>query len=229
MSGVSSKPADCSAAGSPTLQPTDYIQVSTTFSAISQLFPGITVAGTFTNSDHQNRPDAFGMKSRSSSWRRNGETNCGATAIEFALIAPASRDGRNRHLLFVHGSLSGRQYALRRGRWRALRVGQFNDMRQRKRHRDIHAGPPLPGRTPHLQGLCGRGLRQLRERLDNLRRQGRLHRSASLLKTIGLLSPGTDAGYLDEHRNLLPLQVNAPNPGPPRPEPFRRKCNRPKR
>jgi len=47
MSGVSSKPADCSAAGSPSLQPADYIQVSTTF-ASKPLFPGITVAGTFT-------------------------------------------------------------------------------------------------------------------------------------------------------------------------------------
>jgi Flp pilus assembly protein TadG len=47
MSGVSSKPADCSAAGSPSLQPADYIQVSTTF-AYKPLFPGITVAGTFT-------------------------------------------------------------------------------------------------------------------------------------------------------------------------------------
>ena len=47
MSGVNSKPADCTAAGSPSLQPTDYIQVSTTF-AYKPLFPGITVSGTFT-------------------------------------------------------------------------------------------------------------------------------------------------------------------------------------
>jgi Flp pilus assembly protein TadG len=47
MSAVSSKPADCSAAGSPSLQPVDYLQVSTTF-AYKPLFPGITVSGTFT-------------------------------------------------------------------------------------------------------------------------------------------------------------------------------------
>jgi Flp pilus assembly protein TadG len=47
MSGVNSKPADCTAAGSPSLQPSDYIQVSTSFS-YKPLFPGITVAGTFT-------------------------------------------------------------------------------------------------------------------------------------------------------------------------------------
>jgi Flp pilus assembly protein TadG len=47
VSGVNSKPADCSAAGSPSLQPVDYLQVSTTF-PYKPLFPGITVAGTFT-------------------------------------------------------------------------------------------------------------------------------------------------------------------------------------
>jgi len=47
MSGVANKPADCSAAGTPSLQPGDYIQINTTFS-YAPLFPGITVAGTFT-------------------------------------------------------------------------------------------------------------------------------------------------------------------------------------
>jgi Flp pilus assembly protein TadG len=43
----SSKPASCSAAGTPGLLPGDYIQVQTTFSYVP-LFPGITVTGTFT-------------------------------------------------------------------------------------------------------------------------------------------------------------------------------------
>jgi Flp pilus assembly protein TadG len=47
VSDVSSKPTDCSSVGSPGLQPGDYIQISTTF-AYAPLFPGITVAGTFT-------------------------------------------------------------------------------------------------------------------------------------------------------------------------------------
>jgi hypothetical protein len=46
MSDVSSKPADCSAAGSAGVQPADYVVISTTF-AYAPLFPGITVAGTF--------------------------------------------------------------------------------------------------------------------------------------------------------------------------------------
>jgi len=47
VSAVSSKPADCSAAGMATLQPADYIQIRTAFS-YTPLFPGITVAGLFT-------------------------------------------------------------------------------------------------------------------------------------------------------------------------------------
>jgi Flp pilus assembly protein TadG len=46
VSAVSSKPADCTAAGMPSLQPGDYIQITTTF-AYAPLFPGITVAGNF--------------------------------------------------------------------------------------------------------------------------------------------------------------------------------------
>jgi hypothetical protein len=46
MSSVSSKPADCSAAGMPALQPADYVQVAVTYS-YSPLFPGISVAGRF--------------------------------------------------------------------------------------------------------------------------------------------------------------------------------------
>jgi len=46
VSDVSSKPADCAAAGTPALQPGDYIQISTTFSYQS-LFPGLSVASTF--------------------------------------------------------------------------------------------------------------------------------------------------------------------------------------
>jgi Flp pilus assembly protein TadG len=46
VSNVSSKPADCTAAGMPSLQPGDYIQVQTTFSYVS-LFPGLSVASTF--------------------------------------------------------------------------------------------------------------------------------------------------------------------------------------
>jgi Flp pilus assembly protein TadG len=44
MSSVSSKPADCSAAGMPSLQPVDYIQISTTFSYVP-LFPGMIASG----------------------------------------------------------------------------------------------------------------------------------------------------------------------------------------
>jgi Flp pilus assembly protein TadG len=46
VSSVSSKPADCTAAGMPSLQPGDYIQVQTTF-PYAPLFPGLSVTGTF--------------------------------------------------------------------------------------------------------------------------------------------------------------------------------------
>ena len=46
VSDVSSKPADCTAAGTPTLQPGDYIQVQTTFT-YAPLFPRLSVASTF--------------------------------------------------------------------------------------------------------------------------------------------------------------------------------------
>jgi Flp pilus assembly protein TadG len=46
VSAVSSKPTDCTAAGTPSLQPADYIQITTKF-AYAPLFPGITVAGVF--------------------------------------------------------------------------------------------------------------------------------------------------------------------------------------
>jgi Flp pilus assembly protein TadG len=46
VSGVSSKPADCTAAGMPSLQPGDYIQIQTTFT-YAPLFPGLSVSSTF--------------------------------------------------------------------------------------------------------------------------------------------------------------------------------------
>jgi Flp pilus assembly protein TadG len=46
VSDVSSKPADCTAAGTPALQPGDYIIVNTTFT-YRPLFPGFSVASTF--------------------------------------------------------------------------------------------------------------------------------------------------------------------------------------
>jgi Flp pilus assembly protein TadG len=46
VSNVSSKPADCTAAGMPNLQPGDYIQVQTTF-PYAPLFPGLSVTSTF--------------------------------------------------------------------------------------------------------------------------------------------------------------------------------------
>jgi Flp pilus assembly protein TadG len=46
VSDVTSKPADCTAAGTPTLQPGDYLQVQTTFT-YNSLFPGLSVASTF--------------------------------------------------------------------------------------------------------------------------------------------------------------------------------------
>jgi Flp pilus assembly protein TadG len=47
VSDVTSKPADCTAAGTPSLQPGDYIKVQTTFS-YAPLFAGISIASTFT-------------------------------------------------------------------------------------------------------------------------------------------------------------------------------------
>ncbi|HEY2827626.1 MAG TPA: TadE/TadG family type IV pilus assembly protein [Pirellulales bacterium] len=47
VSGVSSKPTDCTAAGMPSLQPVDYINVTATF-VYAPLFPGVTVASAFT-------------------------------------------------------------------------------------------------------------------------------------------------------------------------------------
>jgi Flp pilus assembly protein TadG len=47
VSDVTSKPADCSAAGMPALKPADYVQVAVTFS-YTPIFSGISVAGLFT-------------------------------------------------------------------------------------------------------------------------------------------------------------------------------------
>jgi Flp pilus assembly protein TadG len=46
VSNVSSKPLDCSAAGMPSLQPGDYIQVQTTFT-YTPIFPGMSISSTF--------------------------------------------------------------------------------------------------------------------------------------------------------------------------------------
>jgi Flp pilus assembly protein TadG len=46
VSDVSAKPADCTAAGTPALQPGDYIQVQTTYT-YTPLFPGLSVASGF--------------------------------------------------------------------------------------------------------------------------------------------------------------------------------------
>jgi Flp pilus assembly protein TadG len=46
MSDVSSKPADCTAAGMPALQPGDYLQVQTTFT-FQSMFPRLSVANFF--------------------------------------------------------------------------------------------------------------------------------------------------------------------------------------
>jgi len=46
VSAISSKPADCTAAGTPSLQPGYYFQVQTTFT-YAPLFPGLSVTGTF--------------------------------------------------------------------------------------------------------------------------------------------------------------------------------------
>jgi Flp pilus assembly protein TadG len=46
ISDTSTKPANCTAAGTPSLQPADYIKVQTTF-PYAPLFPGMTVTGFF--------------------------------------------------------------------------------------------------------------------------------------------------------------------------------------
>ena len=46
VSNVSSKPLDCTAAGMPSLQAADYIQIQTTFT-YSPIFPGLSISSTF--------------------------------------------------------------------------------------------------------------------------------------------------------------------------------------
>jgi len=46
VSSVAAKPADCTAAGTPALQPGDYIQVQTTF-PYTPIFPGLSISSTF--------------------------------------------------------------------------------------------------------------------------------------------------------------------------------------
>jgi Flp pilus assembly protein TadG len=46
ISSVASKPADCTAAGTPALQPGDYIQIQTTFT-YKPFFPGLSVVSAF--------------------------------------------------------------------------------------------------------------------------------------------------------------------------------------
>jgi len=46
VSAVSTKPADCSAAGMASLQPGDYMKISTSY-AYTPMFPGVSVGGTF--------------------------------------------------------------------------------------------------------------------------------------------------------------------------------------
>jgi Flp pilus assembly protein TadG len=46
VSGVASKPADCTVADQPSLQPGDYISIQTSF-AYAPLFPALSIAGTF--------------------------------------------------------------------------------------------------------------------------------------------------------------------------------------
>ena len=46
VSDISSKPADCTAAGTPSLQPGYYIQVQTTFT-YAPIFPGLSISSTF--------------------------------------------------------------------------------------------------------------------------------------------------------------------------------------
>src|SRR5258705_1951287 len=45
VSAISSKPADCTAAGTPSLQPGYYIQVQTTYT-YTPIFPGMSISGT---------------------------------------------------------------------------------------------------------------------------------------------------------------------------------------
>lgn len=47
VSSVSQRPSDCSAVGTATLRPEDYIKISTTY-AYTSMFPGVSVAGAFT-------------------------------------------------------------------------------------------------------------------------------------------------------------------------------------
>src|SRR5260370_25118992 len=46
VSNISSKPPDCTAAGTPSLQPGSYIQVQTTYT-YTPIFPGMSISGTF--------------------------------------------------------------------------------------------------------------------------------------------------------------------------------------
>ena len=46
VSNISSKPADCTAAGTPSLQPGYYIQVQTTYT-YTPIFPGMSISSTF--------------------------------------------------------------------------------------------------------------------------------------------------------------------------------------
>jgi Flp pilus assembly protein TadG len=46
VSDVTSKPLDCTAAGTPSLQPGDYIQVQSTFT-YAPIFPGLSISSTF--------------------------------------------------------------------------------------------------------------------------------------------------------------------------------------
>jgi len=46
VSNVSSKPLDCTAAGMPSLQAADYIQIQTTFT-YTPIFPGLSISSTF--------------------------------------------------------------------------------------------------------------------------------------------------------------------------------------
>jgi Flp pilus assembly protein TadG len=46
VSAISSKPADCTAAGTPSLQPGYYIQVQTTYT-YTPIFPGMSISSTF--------------------------------------------------------------------------------------------------------------------------------------------------------------------------------------
>lgn len=48
VSAVSAKPSDCSSVGMATMQPEDYIQITTTY-AYTPMFPGVSVASAFGN------------------------------------------------------------------------------------------------------------------------------------------------------------------------------------